>query len=68
MLSYSKAVQLGIRECKTEYISFIGVDGHWDPSEMGSLFEPRLDSSIFTGFRNLRVNDVSRIIYLRLFE
>ena len=66
-LGYSKAVQLGIRECKTKYICFMDADGQCDPSDMSLLFDNLPDSGVVAGFRNPRVDSLNRIFYSRLF-
>ena len=66
-LGYSKAVQLGIRECKTQYICFMDADGQCDPSELGLLFDKLPKSGIVVGYRNPRADGLNRIIYSKLF-
>jgi glycosyltransferase involved in cell wall biosynthesis len=66
-LGYSKAVQIGIQECRTKYICFMDADGQCDPSEMGLLFDKLPGSGIVVGFRNPRVDGFNRIVYSKLF-
>lgn len=66
-LGYSKAVQLGIRECQTEFICFMDADGQCDPSELGFLFANLPTSGVVAGFRNPRVDSYNRVVYSKLF-
>jgi dolichol-phosphate mannosyltransferase len=66
-LGYSKAVQLGIRECKTEFICFMDADGQCDPTELGLLYKNLHASHVVAGFRNPRVDSFNRIVYSKLF-
>ena len=65
-LGYSRAVQLGILECETEFICFMDADGQCDPRDMEKLFR-QLGQGIVVGYRNPRVDGLNRIFYSQLF-
>lgn len=67
-LGYSKAVQRGIIECKTELICFMDADGQCDPNDIKKLLTEMVsENQAITGFRNPRVDGFNRIAYSKLF-
>lgn len=67
-LGYSKAVQRGIQECRTELICFMDADGQCDPKDIKKLLNQITNKTgIAIGFRNPRVDGTHRIAYSKLF-
>jgi glycosyltransferase involved in cell wall biosynthesis len=66
-LGYSKAVQRGIRECKTEVICFMDADGQFDPKDLESLMSALKSGGIAVGYRNPRADGFNRVVYSKLF-
>jgi glycosyltransferase involved in cell wall biosynthesis len=67
-LGYSKAVQRGISECKTELICFMDADGQCDPADLTQLISKLVTGGgIVVGYRNPRVDGYNRIAYSKLF-
>ena len=66
-LGYSKAVQRGIRECKSEFICFMDADGQCDPRDMKNLLKVIDSTDVVVGFRNPRVDGKKRAAYSKLF-
>ena len=67
-LGYSRAVQRGITECKTDLICFMDADGQCDPRDTYALIkEMQSNNCVVVGFRNPRKDGLNRIAYSKLF-
>lgn len=67
-LGYSKAIQRGIRECRTEFICFMDADGQYDPSEIPGFIDKLNGNEVLVGARTPRRDSLGRRIYSRLFR
>ena len=67
-LGYSRAVQKGIENCKSEVIGFVDSDGQYDPAEFEALYKMLKPGTVVVGYRNPRKDSKLRIFYSKMFN
>lgn len=66
-LGYSKAVQQGILNTKTEVIWFMDSDGQYFPEDVLALLEELTPRTVVVGYRNPRADGFNRKLFSTLF-